>query len=159
MGRWGTVVLILSALLLGGCRVTGRFTHGTGEKRRIAREEVRDIRREQVELFEKHLSVYSQNGVAVIDISPRPATLFIDGGEYLGGKRGVLLPVGAHEFKAVWSDGRQVVRKVFIEAAWTNVKFDFKYDINASGAKANWGVKDADVRRTRVELRKPRRSE
>ena len=122
-------------------------------------------KKEQLETMESltpMLDAYMQNlqpwrhiGIAEIRMRPSGGSLYIDGGEYVGGEKEIRLPIGAYEFKAVWPDGREVMRKIFVEAALGD-DGTVNMGWNETGGRFNWKIKpDFVMTKTPVELVRP----
>jgi len=91
-------------------------------------------------------------GVAEVAVSPSGATLFVDGGEYLGDRASVTLPVGAHEFRAVWPDGAEASRNIYVEPGLGKVNLEYNYEQTSTGIKAHWKSGEPEVHKTGVRL-------
>lgn len=122
-------------------------------------------RKEELETTESlapMLGAYMQNlqqwrhiGIAEIRMRPSGGRLYIDGGEYVGDEKEITLPIGAYEFKAVWPDGREVMRKIFVEAALGD-DGTINMGWNETSGRLNWKIKpDLVTTKTPVELVRP----
>lgn len=109
----------------------------------------------QLEIYLQNLEQWMHIGIAEIRMRPPGGRLYINGGEYVGDEKEITLPIGAYEFKAVWKDGREVTRKIFVEAALGgdgSVNMDWK----ETGGRLKWEINnDLVMTKTPVELVRP----
>jgi hypothetical protein len=109
----------------------------------------------QVELIHKIVEEYKDTGLAAVKINRPGAQLYIDGGEYVQGKDEIMLPVGPHRFRAVWSDGAEVARDVYIVTALTDMKVKFDFNEENYSMGMNWRTEKPELHKTPVILTKP----
>ena len=116
----------------------------------------------QMQIFQQQLdnvlatlAQYKDLGLVDAHVSPGDATLLIDGGEYVDKRDEILLPVGTHEFRAVWPDGREANQSVYVGPARVTMNINFHFKQTGSSAGAEWDSKGSEVRKTVVSLQKP----
>jgi hypothetical protein len=109
----------------------------------------------QVEQAALFLSAYEGVGVVEARVSPRGAVLWIDGGEYLDARDQIHLPVGPHEFRALWNDGREAKRMVYVGQAQVSVTMKSDFQSSARGLSFALQPGDLDVEKTVVVLQRP----
>jgi len=114
-------------------------------------QEAMDIVRPQVELANMMMQAYRDTGLAALTVNPPGAKLYIDGGEYVDTKDEIMLPIGPHRFSAVWPDGAQVTREIYVVTAVT----DMELNIDLSGDNINWRTQRPEMHKTPVILTKP----
>lgn len=145
---------VLVAIVLGVCAFVAGCQSGA-QRYRKEKLEVMESLSPQLGMYLQHLQQGWHVGVADIRMRPSGGRLYIDGGEYVGAEKEIRLPIGAYEFKAVWKDGREVTRKIFVEAALGgdgSVKMGWK----ETGGRLKWDINDDLVRtKTPVELVRP----
>ncbi|HUT30078.1 MAG TPA: hypothetical protein VMX13_09825 [Sedimentisphaerales bacterium] len=152
------MLLCLVWCLNAGCN-SGRPSRSEVErekKKAIKRtEEVMKMMQPQVDLIHKIVQEYKDIGLAAVKVSPPGAQLHIDGGEYVEGKDEIMLPVGPHRFRAVWPDGRQVTRDVYIVTALTDMEVKFDFNEGSHSMDMNWRTEKPELHKTPVILTKP----
>lgn len=139
------MVLVFAVFILG-CqpgRTSGRM------KQEL---EVMESLHPQLEMYLRMLEQYRNIGIAEIRINPSNGKLFIDGGEYVGDDKEIQLPIGTYEFKAVWKDGRETTRRIFVEGALGEGTINLNWE--KTGGSLNWKIGDdeLEINKTRVEL-------
>lgn len=98
---------------------------------------------------------YKGVGIASVSIhGGGNASLLIDGGEYLGDRDRILLPVGVHEFRARWQDNLEAARSIYIGAALPDIKNELGVDL-AYGRSVSYEWDKIKLNETRVSLQKP----
>ena len=147
----GIAFAALHCALLLGC-------HRAPSRREMEAEtaRMRDLVSSQLKWYQRQLALYKDVGVAEVTMSPGRAALWIDGAEYVGRQKDIMLPAGAHEFKAVWPDGTSATRRIYIEPAAPEATLKFESEQTRHGMKVRWKTEDAKVRKTPVRLQRPR---
>jgi hypothetical protein len=114
----------------------------------------------KMEQTETMLEPYRKNGRVEVKLTPSDGEIYIDNGLVTIPKKGLMLPVGTYDIKAVWPDGKQTSKKVFVTPAlqqMVSYKWDFKR--NTSGASGNQKANisfNAPLSSTEVALVKPK---
>jgi len=148
MNRPAIVGLALVCFLAVGCQA-----------QRPSEQEIdAELARAQKILMTQYLALvdkFRDLGVAEAEVSPSGAVLFVDGGEYLGDRASVTLPVGAHEFRAVWPDGVETSRNIYVESSLGKMSLEFNYERTSSGIKVHWKSGEPEVHKTCVRLVRP----
>ncbi len=144
-----TVLTGAFCLLLPGCQ--NRPSHKEIQKELALQQELVGP---QIDRFQTFVETCKDIGVAEVVISPGAASLWIDGAEYVGDRAEVTLPVGPHEFKAVWADGKEAARRIHVEPALREVNFEWNYERTSSGLKASWKMGQPQIRKTPVKLQR-----
>jgi hypothetical protein len=127
------------------------------EKKKAMRRmrEVTEMMAPLIEQWHKIVQEFKNTGIAAIKTNPAGADLFIDGGQYVGGKDEINLPVGPHQFKAVWPDGRQSTRDIYIVTALTDMDLKFDFNEQDYSMGMNWHTEKPELHKTPVILTKP----
>ena len=98
---------------------------------------------------------YKDIGVAAVKMTPPNAKLYIDGGEYIERKDEITLPVGPHSFKAVWPDGSELTRDIYVVTALTDVNLKFDLNETSNSMDFKWHTEKTELHKTSVVLKKP----
>ena len=151
------VVLSACCVLLMGCSV-----FGGGHRRGPTQEEMTEMMQAQMQMFQQQfenirtaIGEWRDLGVVDAQVSPAGATLLIDGGQYLDQPDQIVVPVGTHEFKAVWPDGKEATQKVYVGPARVTMNFNYRFGHSGGSLRAAWDSKGSEVHKTVVQLQKP----
>jgi len=155
--RMTLVAVSACCVLLLGCGVIEG-----GRSRGPTPEDISEMMEAQMGVFQQQLDTvmalvaeYRDLGVVEAQISPGDATLYLDGGEYLDTRDEIVLPVGTHEFKAVWSDGKEASQKVYVGPARITMNINFNFRQTGRSGGMTWDNKGSEVKKTVVRLQKP----
>ena len=153
--RWTISVALAAVLLMPGCR-SGPSRREIREAKAAAREAREAMQQDfarQVDMFMKVAKQYQGIGVASISLVPAGGTVWVDGGEYVGKDGDMVLPVGPHEFSAVWDDRKSTNRTIYIEPALKTWTFNYEHNETESSLRVRSGSKGPEIYKTPVALR------
>ena len=102
MKRLG-IAAVLACLLLAGCASTRHeLIMQAGD-------------RAEVHMMYTSMIANYYKSLGIADVSSSAPKLYIDGGQYFGQRDKIVLPVGVHEFRAVWTNGKEeAVQRVYV---------------------------------------------
>lgn len=117
-----------------------------------------EVLQQQLMMYVTMLEQGRHNGIAEIRMRPGGGRLFIDGGEYLGEEREIVLPVGTYEFKALWGDGREATRRIFVLPGMSGTA-TFNMNWQQTGGQLKWKISpdEMEIKKTPVDLVRPNR--
>lgn len=111
---------------------------------------------EQTEIM---LKPYRDNGLVKVTLDPSNGEIYINNGLVTIPKKGLMLPVGKYDIKAVWPDGKQVTKKVFLTPALqqtVSYNWDFKRNTNGGSGNQKSNINfDAPLTPTELAFVKP----
>ena len=114
----------------------------------------------RIEQTEATLKPYRTNGLLKVKLTPGEGEVYIDDGLVTIPQKGLMLPIGTYKVKAVWPDGKQVSKKVFLTPALQQmVSYKWDYSRNSRGGSGNQDSNisfNADLSPTEVNLEKPK---
>jgi hypothetical protein len=149
----GTVVIALCCLLVTGCH--GVFGGRPREQRQRDVDRALMLQQQQAEQAALFLKSYEGIGVVEVRVTPAGASLWIDGGEYLDARDQIRLPVGPHEFKAVWPGEREAKRAVYVGQVQVSLTMKSDFESREHGVSFALQPRDLDVQKTIVVLPRP----
>jgi hypothetical protein len=118
-------------------------------------QEMMEMMKPQIEQIHKIVAEYKTIGVAAVKMTPAGAQLYVDGGQYVEGSEEITLPVGPHQFKAVWPDGATTTRDIYIVTALTGMELKFDYNEGDYNLNMGWHTESPELHKTPVVLTKP----
>jgi hypothetical protein len=146
------------AIVLGFCAFIGGCQSGSSS--RVPKEQLAVMKalQPQLMMYLKMLDEGRQNGIAEIRMRPGGGRLFIDGGEYLAEEQEIILPVGTYEFKAVWDDGREATRRIFLQPGMSGTA-TFNMNWQQTGGQLKWKISpdEIQIKKTPIDLVRPNR--
>lgn len=142
----------VAAVLIFGVFVAG--CQSASEKYKKEQLEIARTVAPDIETYAQMLLELMHIGIADIRMDPSGGKLFIDGGEYVGDEKEITLPVGTYEFKAVWQNGKEATRRIFVEAL-VGKDGGVNMDWREAGGRLKWEINHEEQNKTRVELVRP----
>ncbi len=113
----------------------------------------------RIKQTEAQFEPYRKNGLVKVTLTPDNGEIFIDNGFVGISKKGLMLPVGTYEIKAVWPDGKQTNKTVFVTPALQQViSWKWNFERNTNGGSGNEKSNmhfDAPLSPTEVTFVKP----
>lgn len=155
-------ILCACVLIIGCDNHSQSFPAGQAElsskNKEFEKEFSRELKTKKQEV-DRMLEPYSKNGLLKVTTEPSDAEIYIDDGLVTIPDKGLMLPIGTYTLKAVWRDGKEISRKVFVTPALQHaVSWNWKASRNVDGGsgseKSNINF-DATLSPTMVTLIKP----
>jgi len=157
------LLCVISLLLQFGCERNDGSTDASIRRMKYqdkkAEKEFEAELKATMEKTELMFKPYRDNGLVKVTLNPADGEIYIDDGLVTIPKKGLMLPVGKYEIKAVWQDGKYVTKKVFVTPALQELisyNWDFKRNTNGGSGNQKSNIKiNAPLSPTEVALVKP----
>lgn len=161
-------ICVLSILILPlqlSCKDNDSYTSSGKSAARMRAENKKAKEKFEYELHstiqktEAQLEPYRKNGMLKVKLTPQNGEVYINDGMVTIPEKGLMLPVGTYDVKAVWPDGKEITKKVFLTPALQQMpSYSWKFNRNTSGGSGNQDSNisiNAPLSPTEVNLTKP----
>ncbi len=92
---------------------------------------------------ETTLEPYRNNGLVKVTVEPSGGDIYVDDGLVSIPEKGLMLPIGTYTFKALWPDGSEISKRVFVTPALQQaISWKWSGSRNVSGGSGN---KQSDI--------------
>jgi hypothetical protein len=119
-------------------RSSGRSTKQLRLENEQAEKEFDAELQARIDQTEAMFEPYRNNGLVKVKLAPSDGVIYIDNGLVTIPKKGLMLPVGTYDIKAVWPDGKQTIKKVFVTPALQQIiSYDWNFSRNTNGGSGN----------------------
>jgi hypothetical protein len=159
------LLFVFAVSLLLGCednnyRSSGRSAKQLRLENEQAEKEFATELQAKIDQTEAVFEPYRKNGLVKVKLAPSDGEIYIDNGLVTIPKKGLMLPVGTYDIKAVWPDGKQTSKKVFVTPALQQIiSYKWNFSRNTNGGSGNQKVNissNAPLSPTEVALVKPK---